>query len=538
MLNIVIADDESGIIDLCKVLIEYPNARVVGEAHNGVELLKKIEELHPNTVITDISMPGMTGIELIETVRDQYPDINFVIMSGFTEFEYAQKALQLGVREYLVKPLQADALNRILEKIDTQMEKILEKESENMEVRNRLKASRSALQEKYLSDLWKSGSTLQVPKVDETPILDLDKYRIQMIRYVLDGRFEHNSMDQALLKKQAREIFESICIAGIAHDIEHVVTIDGLQMAEMILFPAQQALNESELQSKTLVKKKSEALRRLNEQNLFVRASASSSELLEGCAENLSKGFAQSETALKWRMEYNDGYVIQWNERDEELFGELRSFDNAPVLAYAVNTRNREEVNRIIDETWEKEHHAGGPAGRRYVLVSQMIHTINQAFMELPGYDEIGSNFHINIREILSGDWTAAALARRFKNRVAAVLDECEEHQSTRENRVISDAKRYIDLHFTEDISLNSVSSHVGLSPAYFSTMFKNETGTGFAKYLQKIRIEEAKKLLRNTTKKINEVAEAVGYHDIKSFNKVFVSETQVKPTAYRKFYQ
>ena len=90
MLSIVIADDESGIIDLCKMLIEYPNAVVIGEAHNGLELFDKIGELHPNTVITDISMPGMTGLELIEEAQTAYPDVNFIVMSGYTDFEYVQ----------------------------------------------------------------------------------------------------------------------------------------------------------------------------------------------------------------------------------------------------------------------------------------------------------------------------------------------------------------------------------------------------------------------------------------------------------------
>ena len=105
----------TGIIDLCKMLIEYPNTTVVGEAHNGVELFEKIGELHPNTVITDISMPGMTGLELIERARTSYPEVNFIVMSGYTDFEYVQSALRLGVWDYLLKPLNKKELNRIPE---------------------------------------------------------------------------------------------------------------------------------------------------------------------------------------------------------------------------------------------------------------------------------------------------------------------------------------------------------------------------------------------------------------------------------------
>lgn len=122
MLSIVIADDEAGIVDLCKMLIEYPQAKVIGEAYNGLELLDKIGELHPNTVITDLSMPGMTGLELIEQAQADYPDVNFIVMSGYTDFEYVQKALRFGVWDYLLKPLQKSELNAILKKLDEHLD--------------------------------------------------------------------------------------------------------------------------------------------------------------------------------------------------------------------------------------------------------------------------------------------------------------------------------------------------------------------------------------------------------------------------------
>lgn len=76
MLRIIIADDEFDIVELCRALITYPGAEIVGEACNGIELLKKIEELHPDVVITDICMPGMTGLELIERAKQEFPAIN------------------------------------------------------------------------------------------------------------------------------------------------------------------------------------------------------------------------------------------------------------------------------------------------------------------------------------------------------------------------------------------------------------------------------------------------------------------------------
>ncbi len=105
MLRIIIADDEFDIVELCRALITYPGAKIVGEACNGIDLLKKIRELNPDVVITDICMPGMTGLELIERAKQEFPTVNFIVMSGYTEFQYAQTALRFGVWDYLLKPL-------------------------------------------------------------------------------------------------------------------------------------------------------------------------------------------------------------------------------------------------------------------------------------------------------------------------------------------------------------------------------------------------------------------------------------------------
>ncbi len=536
MLNIVIADDESGIIDLCKMLIEYPNAQVIGEAHNGIELLQKIEALQPNTVITDISMPGMTGIELIEKVREAHPEINFVIMSGYTEFEYAQKALQLGVREYLVKPIQAVSLNQILEKIDRQLEQRQEEAEANANVRNKLEASRAVLMEKYLRDIRQSNAVLPIPVVDGAPVVQLQDYDIQVNRYVLDGRFEGKSLDHEMLRQLSNDIFSSFQSAGIEGEIQNFSYADDLELVEFVLFPSNEDMDAAKEFAKKIYSKKSEAIHKINQQNLFVKASGAVSNVFRGSARNIQEAMKQASTALKWRMEYNDGYLISWNEKDAANFEKLPSFSKGAELSYAITRRNREEADKIFAEVWKKEHHAAGYVGRRYVLTEQMVESFNRACLELPDSEKWWRQ--CTVSEMLSGEWTSAAMERRFKERVHSVLDCCEEYLNNRENRVILEAKSYIAQHFAEDISLNSIAEHVGLSAAYFSTMFKNEEGTGFAKYLQKVRVEEAKKLLRTTNRKVNDIAEAVGYHDTKSFNKIFQSETQVKPTAYRKFYQ
>lgn len=119
MLNVIIVDDEVGIISLIKSLIDYTrfSIEVIGTAGNGEEALKLIREKHPNVVITDIKMSGMNGIELIKQAKNIDSEISFLIISGYQEFEYAQQAVKLGAVDYLIKPINGADLNYNLSEI-------------------------------------------------------------------------------------------------------------------------------------------------------------------------------------------------------------------------------------------------------------------------------------------------------------------------------------------------------------------------------------------------------------------------------------
>ena len=119
MLKVLIADDEEKICQLIEKLINWESLglKVAAVASNGVDAVKKIMEYRPDIVITDIRMPGIDGMELIERTKKICPDTEIIIISGYRHFEYAQTAIRYGVRNYLLKPIRKDELRETLEKI-------------------------------------------------------------------------------------------------------------------------------------------------------------------------------------------------------------------------------------------------------------------------------------------------------------------------------------------------------------------------------------------------------------------------------------
>lgn len=533
MLSIVIADDETGIIELCKMLIEYPNASVIGEAHNGLELLDKIAELRPNTVITDISMPGMTGLELIETAQKSYPNINFIVMSGFTDFEYVQSALRFGVWDYLLKPLQKAELNHILKKLDGHLEDVRQQAAMEENMRCNLQESLSMLREKYLRDVWLNGCPLPVPKVDGTRVLAPEGFVMQCLLFSVDSRFALQASDvsdaSALVQKAERAL-ENIAVLE-NHLCQEVCSISQEALiVNLLLYPRENASRQSE----DLLRKISDTLRRFNNQNGLVCLSGAASLLLPGAPEDIPVLLEQAKTALKWRLERTDSVVIPYQA---ETALALERFPSLPTdgLAEAVAAGQTEKLEELILSAWRKLKERPRVLGARFRLLEEQIACLNRAFAGLDGAAE--QRLHISVEEILPGELEPEKLARRLSARARAVLTGYQEHFRRRESNTVLQAKQYVADHFAEDVSLNQVARHVCLSPAYFSTLFRTETGCGFVKYLQHVRVEHAKKLLKSSKMRVSDIARAVGYQDQKFFNKVFLSETSVTPSEYRKFH-
>ena len=121
----LIVEDEPIILNniIRKVEKAPANIHVIGEAQSGIEALELLHQLHVDILITDIEMPGMNGLELIRQVREQYPDIRIIILSGYSNFEYARTALRYGVEDYLLKPIDQDTLSTLLDEIYFHLDK-------------------------------------------------------------------------------------------------------------------------------------------------------------------------------------------------------------------------------------------------------------------------------------------------------------------------------------------------------------------------------------------------------------------------------
>lgn len=534
MLSVVIADDEIDIIELCKALITYPEAQVIGEAHNGLELMELIEKLHPDAVITDICMPGMTGLELIEKAQQQWPQVNFVVMSGYTDFQYVQSALRFGVWDYLLKPLKKTEVNRVLEKLDKHLHEQSEQVQQNARMQSDLRKSRDQLRERYVRDLWYNNRLLEPQNFEEEEKFAKPHAVIQCLAFSVDSNFPASFAEAPALTRQASGTIDRIRILLTENCRTAGFFVDWPHVAGLLIYEEADAAETSE----RLLREIRREIRIQNTRNNLVRLSGAASMLLPGEQEKAQYAIQQAKMALKWRLEKKQSEVILYNEQEEkdlQQAGRMLPARWESELQTAIEHLDTQLAEKIIHCIWSGWRAQQMP-GARYYLLERMVNCLNASVDRLPdeknGIEELLFPF-----DILSCGYGAEEIEHALCGWVENRLDVCRKAMQSKENRVILQAKEYVAQHYAEGIGLNDVAKHVCLSASYFSTLFKNETGSGFVEYVRHVRIEQAKRLLRESKMRIADIARKVGYHDMKFFNKVFYKETNVTPSEYRKFY-
>lgn len=535
VISILIADDEEDIIALVKKLIVYPHVTVVGEAKNGTDAYAQILEKKPDLVITDISMPGMSGMEVIEKVKLTCPDINFVVISGYRDFEYAQSALRFGVSDYLLKPIKKTELNEILEKVDLRFQSKNQLLEQVDLMQKNIDESRKLIRKNYVQQILHSigKEQLKIPEIEGDPVFVFGKGSFQCLLIKLDEG--HMAAGENSIQALLQEVGEAVRKEAVLCCQE----AEFFLMENRVYFLLNYMENISEEDITQLYKSCEKLLKEINYKFGFIRVTAGVSLRMRS-EDEMRKAYKQVEFAVRGRLENQINTFFYFDPEREAAYQNTFCF----------KTWAAEKKLRSIIERLEEREITGAflMCWERFVVQKKIpgaVFGVAQEFVDF---------MHRTLQEIITSDMTSFAeydaiykkmdncsemgqmkeLMLRYIQKLTAWCSQATKDKAAKPVRM---AKAYVENHYAEQVTLEDVARHICLSPTYFSGLFKAETGQGFLNYLQSVRIGEGKRLLRETSISIGEIAGMVGYADVKYFSKLFVKETGIKPSAYRKFY-
>lgn len=534
-MKVLIVDDERKVCQLIYHLVDWSEygMEVAGMINDGREAYEFIRLEKPDIVITDIRMPGLDGIELVEKTLTEHRETYFVIVSGYSQFEYARQAVKLGVEDYLLKPIKKKELQTVLGKISSKYKKSYKDQAETEILKTELMQTREKIKNNLLMAMVLNSG-------DE--IRNWDKEEIRR-RYgcTLNGRYHcfiivhffENAITESddehkfvleKIQKTLREKLEPMCLEflSIIHGEEVVCLLDMQEYSDEVLC---QQLNKA--------KNEISMIREIfPASNIAIGVSA----LLEKLAD-YKASLERTRAALLNRFA-DEERVIFREKRDGQgktEISEIITPNNRKKFLSQIELQDAEAVGDMVQESGQKI--------ARYGYDGKLLY---ECYMEMVELFMMGIKGYSHLEKAPQADYYKKAFASFYK--YADIVDWLDielrtfiaryvEKQKDVEAKPIRLAKQYITEHYSKTINLETVSSYVGLNPAYFSSVFKKATNQNFNDYVTEVRMENARLMLSHTSKDVTDIAEEVGYSDIKYFSKLFKKNTGLTPSEYRKLY-
>ena len=489
-----------------------------GDAPDGEMALPLIQETHPDLLITDIKMPFMDGLELCKIVREQMPRVKIVILSGHDEFEYAQKSINLGVTEYLLKPVTAQDLHHVLQRIAAQIDRELREQEHLERLKNQVAENRVALRERLLLNLA-MGAVSSAEAIEKGHALCLELvagyYLVMVARIELRNAatpFDYQAYQRAQ-QALAKPLEHHLDVLLIKKDVEELVLILKGSTPEYLHERRDSLAQVIEREAGTagcgVAIGCGAAKHRLTDiHESFVEALIDVQGSGNHDAAPLSNSVGKAEL-LKINRSAVESYLRCGVKEDYADFFDtfIRPLCEAALKSHMVK-------NYIVMDIALAAAKFAADLGGDVDQVVPALDNMQAMLAELTSVEQ----FRDQLQEILVG-----------------VLTYRDRQANNQHGLMLQQVHDYIDQHYMDaSLSLNEVAGQVSLSPSHFSTVFSQETGQTFKEYLTEVRMRHAKELLRSTTLKSFEISYQIGYSDPHYFSYVFRKRTGLSPKEYR----
>lgn len=519
MLSIIVADDDRIIRKGLIKIIEKSGEefQIAGEASNGEQALDMIKKLKPDILITDIKMPVMDGVKLINNIREENIEISTVVLSGFDDYKYVRETLKGGAYDYILKPIDNAVMLELLNKIK---EKVLLREKEQQEIKHFSKIvseSKNIIKEKILVKLAEGTqiSSENSKIIDDFKTNDGEQLTIAVLS--VDELYKYKEQSSNIMltfKQKVYQVFaDTDCFIAAAEKYGKI----------LILYKYIQGCDTG------LLLQKLKEIQTAKDYTVTIGISNSVNDI-----NKISEAYIEASAAAEYKFYESKNKIYVYENSKVDMETDLNQNEIERLLASLANSIQLCDFDKIKItgvKTFEYiKKNKIEPQRVRKILcgfitkVSSMEKDFQSA---LEDYSEDDIVWHIErIDTYIELCYYVIHLLTEIGQKMKLIRYE-------RSKKIIERAKLYIQEHFREEITLKMVADYVYLNPNYFSKLFKEEVNKNFIDYLIEKRIETAKEMLKAPGIKVYEVAQSIGYDEVVSFNRAFKKVVGVSPKEY-----
>lgn len=524
MFKVVFIDDETLVKLGLRSMLNWEDEgfQIEGDASTGSEGLSLITETNPDLVITDIIMPDMNGIEMMQKVKENHLDPIFVVLSSYDQFELVKKAMKLGAKDYLLKlKLNREILLDMLETVKQELKNKGKTDWKNEPSVWQTEELRKAFLKKALL-----GESLLMEQSDfnlgwkNKPVRIV--YIVSNVHHLISTKEETEKKIYLetickLIKDISREFFDSYCTQW--------------EKGEFLIFLSEEGAEDVNSDLNFM----SEAIIDMLMQYSNIQASIGISGSVTGY-ENFKGAYLQAKSIKNILARDGYGKVVSFEdtmETDTLKTGEIaNNFFSAEKLACICETLNLDELEqstkRIVEEIRGKHVKLDSAA----FLCTRFMCLMEEYLKQNWQNSFSGGNLNDLMKKLYHSD-TIAEIIEVFNNYTSNIRQFFSEQGDNEQERIVREAKKYIREHVYDNISLKELAQVLFISSGYLSTTFSKYEPIGVANYINKVKIAEAQQLLMKQRLKIYEVAFKLGYENAGYFAKVFKKYTGCTPKEY-----
>lgn len=533
MIKVLIVDDSASARTDLKTLIDWDQCgyELIGEANHGIEAIEMINKQLPDLVITDMNMPVMDGVQLIEYIHSHHPSIKTIALSAYDDFDFVRQSLKNGAVDYLLKhQINADTLLQLLQSIK---EEIIREQSSLKEA-DHFPGSKKVLRHEFLSMLL-SGSITDPEEIAESlrtlvipvdmkdlmvAVAEIDDYAFVKERYTSSEQEKliHTFLD--ISEEILKEWKGSIIFPVASGQFALIFSLGGINSK---MYNYNRIFN-------VLNRIRSEVKRIMNITASFGVGPHTLSITELPCV------FEEAKKVLESKFyRGKNGIYIENVEKLHDGFFCLDIKDEKELYAALYNV-DRERVERQIEHIFAQISELRLRSKSTRLVCAELINILNKVCKE--NGIEVSRLYSVeDVPYIMMEKYeTLLDIKKWIQGLFANLLSILEQNRiSGHLSKATQMATIYIQENYDRDISLSDAAEYAGVSPSYLSRLFKEECGVGFAEYLNRVRIEKAKWYIEQGKYKLSEVVNRVGYNNYNYFFTVFKKMEGLTPLEYEK---
>lgn len=517
METLLIADDEKNIRDGLKCILDWEELgfTLCGEAANGEDALSYILKDKPSLVLLDIRMPKLTGIDIIRIAREQGYDGRFIILSGYSDFSYAQSAIRYGVEYYLTKPIDEDEL---LDAINTIKEDLEQEHRKSDNIALYREKAKNVILHELVTGVWKKDGITGLSSADfQSMELVFEVY--QVVIYEKFG---------PAFEKQSYHFADLLNITNNGNHSFEYFEEDG---KNVILLKGSFALRRFEDFLRHY--EKTEPQEGSPMDSLFLAYGRPVKNL-----EEIYLSYEEAYTLIQRRFfciqgQHTLGYeelpaITPHNSQvhDDKLH------EYCDALINYLQANNRKQIAATFFSLEEYLYNVDSSIASVRLFLTDLFLQLKENIHKVYNSSRVAFPSNSAIIDYIDNCHYLYEIILYISGQVKSIMDS---NDSSPRDSILDDILYYIDNNYQNNIKLETIAPLFGYNSAYLGKLFTKAIGENFNSYVDHRRIEHSKKLLEQKSMKVYEVSEQVGYKNVDYFHKKFKKYVGISPAEYRK---